>query len=134
MNLQFVKIKETCLYVSDLERTRKFYEGKLGLPVISFVKNRHVFFRAGSSVLLCFNPEVTKVESTLPPHFGEGKLHLAFEASPENYEVWKEKLAAENIEIIHEEKWGEYFRSCYFYDPDEHCLEIVETGMWERGW
>jgi len=115
-----------------LERTQAFYEGKLGLTVISFVAGRHAFFKAGSSVLLCFNPAVTKHETKLPPHFGEGKLHLAFEATPEDYEAWKTKLATENIEVVHEQKWGKHFRSCYFYDPDGHCLEIVETGMWER--
>lgn len=132
--LEFKKIKETCLYVSDLEKTRSFYQDKLGLPVISYVEGRHVFFKVGSSVLLCFNPEETKNETSLPPHYGSGKLHLAFETSPEEYEAWKTKLKEENIEITHEQKWGEHFRSCYFDDPDGHCLEIVETGMWERGW
>ncbi len=129
--MDFTQIKETCLYVRDLEQTKQFYHEKLGLPLISHVEGRHVFFRAGSSVLLCFNPEVTKREETLPPHFGEGKLHLAFETSPENYDAWKEKIAAEGIAIVHEQPWGKRFHSFYFYDPDGHCLEIVERGMWD---
>jgi len=52
----------------------------MGLSIIGFVENRHIFFRAGSSVLLCFNPETTKKEERLPPHFGTGQLHFAFEA------------------------------------------------------
>jgi hypothetical protein len=54
------RIKETCLYISNLEKAKEFYTGKLGLPVISFVEGRHIFFRAGQSVLLCFIAEITE--------------------------------------------------------------------------
>ena len=37
-------IKETCIYVSDLLRTKNFYGEALGLPVISIVEDRHIFF------------------------------------------------------------------------------------------
>lgn len=125
------KIKETCLYVSDLERTKQFYHEQLGFPVISHVKDRHVFFRAGASVLLCFNPEKTKVDTQLPPHFGYGQLHLAFEVSPEEYKSWKEAIEARQIQILHEQEWKAGLKSFYFHDPDGHVLEIVPEGIWE---
>ena len=52
--MDILKIKETCLYVSDLAKTKDFYFGLLKFEVIGEVPGRHVFFRVGSSVLLCF--------------------------------------------------------------------------------
>src|SRR3954463_10758365 len=98
--MEIVKIKETCLYVSNLYRTEAFYHGQLGFPVIGKVADRHVFFRAGASVLLCFIAETTKADSKLPPHFGSGNLHLAFEVKPEAYENWKRKIQESAIAIV----------------------------------
>jgi catechol 2,3-dioxygenase-like lactoylglutathione lyase family enzyme len=131
--MEIRKIKETCLYVTDLERTRSFYEGKLGLPVIGEVEGRHIFFRAGASVLLCFIPEVSKKGGTLPPHYGSGQLHFAFEVSRQDYESWKESIKEVGIPIEQEYDWGGGFLSFYFRDPDQHLLEVVMEGMWERG-
>lgn len=131
MDLAFTRIKETCLYVSDLHRSKAFYADKLGLEVISLVEGRHIFFRAGESVLLCFIPEVTAQDTSLPPHYGSGKLHLAFECSEANYKAWKAKVAEAEIPITHSQKWGgERYESFYFEDPDGHVLEIVPEGMW----
>ena len=127
------KIKETCLYVSNLEQSKSFYNGKLGFEVIGEVKDRHVFFRAGGSVLLCFIAEASKQGGTLPPHYGSGQLHLAFEVSKTDYQPWKENIEGEGIAIEQEYDWGGGFLSFYFRDPDKHLLEIVMEGMWERG-
>ncbi|MHA6248934.1 VOC family protein [Pontibacter sp. CAU 1760] len=131
--MEVKKIKETCLYVSDLEATKAFYTQKLGFPLIGEVKGRHVFFRAGASVLLCFLAEVSKESTTLPPHFGSGQLHLAFEVAKDRYTPWKEKIKERNIPIEQEHDWGGGYFSFYFRDPDQHLLEIVMEGMWERG-
>lgn len=129
--LIFRQIKETCLYVSDLDKTENFYHHKLGLPVISKVNHRHIFFRAGSSVLLCFFPEVTREEENLPPHYAYGKQHIAFEAEREAYMQWKEKVQELGITITHEQSWKDGLKSFYFEDPDGHVLEIVPAGIWE---
>jgi catechol 2,3-dioxygenase-like lactoylglutathione lyase family enzyme len=125
------QIKETCLYIKDLETTRKFYQDKLGLELISKTENRHVFFRAGNSVLLCFIPGATMKETTLPTHFATGNIHLAFEVPPLDYELWKEKVKNNNIEIIQEQPWKKGLKSFYFRDPDGHLLEIVPEGIWD---
>jgi len=131
VSLQFSQIKETCLYVKDLDATAAFYQGGLGLPVIGRVEGRHIFFRAGSSVLLCFIAAATRQETNLPPHYATGRQHIAFECLPGEYEAWKHKLRQAHIDIIHEASWNKgRFRSCYFHDPDGHVLEIVEPGMW----
>ncbi|MFA0961934.1 VOC family protein [Roseivirga sp. BDSF3-8] len=124
------QVKETCLYIEDIDRTKAFYEKKLGLPVISIAPGRHIFFRAGTSVLLCFIAAVTKQEERLPPHYAKGKQHIAFEISKEEYMSWKEKLREVGVRITHEEHWKNGYSSFYFDDPDGHVLEIVEEGFW----
>ncbi|MGB1241640.1 MAG: VOC family protein [Chitinophagales bacterium] len=132
MELTISSIKETCLYVTDLERTKAFYHKKLGLPVIGFAEGRHVFFRAGTSVLLCFNPDDARQKTHLPPHYGSGNLHFAFEVSAEQYEAWKLKIEGLEIEIEQEVVWREEIKSFYFRDPDNHAVEIAMPGIWER--
>lgn len=131
--LPIVQIKETCLYVTDLENTRAFYQDVLGLPLLSLVPGRHVFFRAGASVLLCFLSSATQNDVGLPPHYGYGQQHLAFEVTPQLYEDTKKSFLAKGITIEHEHTWPGGFTSFYFRDPDQHCLEIVQSGMWEVG-
>jgi len=132
MELTISSIKETCLYVSDLERTKGFYHEKLGLPLIGFAEGRHVFFRAGASVLLCFNPDDARQKTHLPPHYGTGHLHFAFEVVAEQYEAWKEKIESLGIEIEQEVVWREGVKSFYFRDPDLHVVEIAMPGIWEK--
>ncbi|MEL7148577.1 MAG: VOC family protein [Bacteroidota bacterium] len=128
---QIKKIKETCLYIADIERTVDFYHHKMGFELISEKANRHAFFRIGSDVLLCFLPEVTKYDQQLPPHFAHGDQHLAFEVARADYENTKAKFADLGIPIIHEEKWRENVYSFYFKDPDGNVLEIVTEGLWD---
>jgi catechol 2,3-dioxygenase-like lactoylglutathione lyase family enzyme len=125
------RIKETCIYVSNLELTKEFYKGKLELPVISLVKGRHVFFRAGESVLLCFIAEQTKKETDLPPHGAQGSIHFAFEVEREEYASALQKVKQGGIEILHEHKWPHGLHSFYFHDPDNNLVEIIEEGIWE---
>lgn len=131
--MKFRQIKETCLYVQDLARTTHFYASVLGLPLLSEVEGRHVFFRVGSSVLLCFNAAATKDSKDLPPHFGHGHLHLAFECDASDYDGWKSKLAEAGIAVEHEQNWPNARASCYFRDPDQHLLEIIVPGVWGDG-
>ncbi len=129
--LSFAQIKETCLYVADLKRTRAFYEGKLGLECFSEVDGRHIFFRAGNSVLLCFIAEATKNDQHLPPHYGTGQLHFAFESRKEDYDSWRRKITALGIPILQDVEWPRGGRSFYFHDPDQNVAEIVEAGIWD---
>ncbi|WP_421891762.1 VOC family protein [Marinoscillum sp.] len=129
--MDFTQIKETCLYVQNLDRTREFYEGVLGLKVISHQNQRHIFFRLGTSVLLCFITEATRNETVLPPHYAEGKQHIAFEVAPGDYESVKRTVIERGVTITHEQEWRPLVNSFYFEDPDGHVLEIVPAGMWD---
>lgn len=130
--MKFTKIKETCLYVTDLDKTKEFYHDKLGLELISMVKGRHVFFRAGGSVLLCFIAEQTEKETVLPPHGAHGKIHFALEVEVEDYENSLKSIKDAGIEILHEHEWKKGLHSFYFHDPDGNVVEIIESGVWEN--
>ncbi len=130
--MNFIKIKETCLYVRDLEQARKFYHETLGLPLISYVEGKHIFFRAGSSVLLCFNPDDSKLKTSPPAHYGGGKQHFAFEVSNNDYQSAKAWIADKGIRMTDTVNWKNNVESFYFEDPEGNVLEIVpETGVWD---
>ncbi|HYI77160.1 MAG TPA: VOC family protein [Chryseolinea sp.] len=130
--MKFVKIKETCLYVNDLERTKQFYHDLLGLPIIHYDAGKHIFFRLGTSVLLCFNPEDSKTKVSPPAHFGGGKQHVAFEVAQENYVSAKAEIISKGITIIDEVTWKSGKESFYFEDPEGNVLEIVpDQGIWD---
>ena len=127
----FTQIKETCLYVHDLIKTKEFYGEKLGLELYSFVNNSHVFFRVGSSMLLCFLNNTIRKQNSLPPQFATGQIHFAFEAGHEDYENCKATIITKGIIIEHEHIWKNNVKSFYFRDPDHHLVEVVEPALWE---
>lgn len=130
--MQINQIKEVCLYIKDLEKAKEFYNGKLGLPIMTYVPEKLIFFRSGTSVLLCFNPDFSEHQDVPPPHFAIGKQHIAFEVPAKNYESAKEELKQKGIEVTYEHKWPNGKFSAYFEDPIGHVLEIVPTGLWEK--
>lgn len=130
--MKFIKIKETCLYIHDLERAKRFYHETLELPLISYVEGKHVFFQAGSSVLLCFNPEDSKLKKSPPAHYGGGKQHFAFEVNKADYPAAKKWITTKGIQITDTVTWKSGVESFYFEDPEGNVLEIVpETGIWD---
>lgn len=129
--MPITQVKESCLYITNLESCKAFYHQVLGFDIISMKAGRHIFFRAGSSVLLCFIAEATKNEKVLPPHYASGKQHIAFEVPAQEYENWKQKIAGAGIAITHCQQWKDKLESFYFEDPEGHVLEIVPPGIWE---
>lgn len=129
--MKFTQIKETCLYIRDLEQAKEFYHHKLGLPIIDYTTSKHLFLRVGNSVLLCFNPEDSKQKVSPPAHFAEGKQHVAFEVDFEDYAKSKKEISSKNIQITDEMTWPGGKKSFYFEDPEGNVLEIVPDGIWE---
>lgn len=130
--MKYLKIKETCLYIHDLEKAKDFYHELLGLPVISYLAGKHLFLRVGESVLLLFNPEDSKQKTSPPAHFGGGKQHFAFQISGTEYADAKAEITGKGIEIIDEITWDSGKKSFYFNDPEGNVLEILpENGIWD---
>jgi catechol 2,3-dioxygenase-like lactoylglutathione lyase family enzyme len=130
------KIVETCIYSSDLEKMKNFYVNSLGLEFVSEEIGRHVFLKAGKSMLLIFNPVSTtnKNQSMFPPHgvaTPPVSIHFAFEIEKEHYENVKDRLIRNEIDIEKELTWGnETMKSVYFRDPAHNLVEFITRGNW----
>ena len=130
------RVLETALYVDDIARSAEFYISLFGFPVIVRddsricaldVSAQQVFllFRKGSTL------EPYQSESgTIPPHHGEGNLHVAFAIAADQYDAWKDRLGSMNIPVESEVRWPLGGRSLYFRDPDGHCVELATPGTW----
>ncbi len=129
MNIR--QIKETCIYFRDLTAAREFYHGLLGLPVIGEAEGRHIFFRAGTSVLLCFNPDDSRLKKSPPAHFAEGKYYFAFEVPAREYQAHKKEIEKRGIPIIETLVWKNGQESFYFNDPVGNVVEMVPEGVWD---
>jgi len=110
------------LPVSDLDRSRKFYEGLLGMKVVE-QSARMVFLRTGDNYFIlakgnaplrCDAPQTTPV-------------HHAFKVKPEEFQSSIDYLRKNGIEVFNIEDrnqgvfWGP---QAYFLDPDGNKLEI----------
>lgn len=123
-------ILETCIYVSDLERTKWFYRDVLGIRVHSELEGRHVFFKVENSMLMAFIAAESRRGRTLPPHGAEGQIHLALKIRREDVDRWREYLQNLNIPIESEYAWGDKGISLYFRDPDGNLVELVNPAIW----
>jgi len=124
-------ILETCLYVDNLAAAEEFYSRLLGIKPFSRVKNRHVFFHLGQSMLLLFNPDETaKPAGDVPTHGAHGPGHVAFAVMPDKIETWREHLRQNDVAIEAEVTWPSGGRSLYFRDPAGNSLEVATTQVW----
>lgn len=114
---------------------KDFYVNKIGLGFVSEEKGRHVFLRAGKSMLLIFNPDNTKNEenSKFPTHGAitpPACIHFALEIEKKDYDSSKKMLTNMNIDIEKEMVWGKGSESIYFRDPAGNLIEFIIKGNW----
>jgi catechol 2,3-dioxygenase-like lactoylglutathione lyase family enzyme len=132
---QLAGILETALYVDDMVRARRFYEGVLGLEILFSDPRLCAYAVAGRDVLLLFQrgsgvvPVVTS-GGVIPSHDGSGPLHVAFAVSEAEMTAWERQLSEYGIAIEGEYRWPRGGRSLYFRDPDGHLLELATPGLW----
>lgn len=127
---------EAAIYADDLERAEWFYLDILGLQLIAREAGRHVFFRAGESVLLIFRPEATIRGESMPPHGATGPGHFALGIAAEEFETWRKRLEAFGVAVEREIHWPSGGRSLYFRDPAGNSVELITPGAWglPSGW
>jgi len=128
-------ILETAVYVEDLERSRAFYAGLFGLPVMVGDDRFCAFDVAGRDVLLLFRKGGTREPvatpgGVIPAHDGGGRLHLAFAVGVGELEAWEVRLRELAVEVESRVNWQRGGRSIYFRDPDGHLLELATPGLW----
>lgn len=128
-------ILETALYVDDLDRAARFYEGVLGLTPLTTDPRLRSYDVAGRSVLLLFRrgetlKTVTLPGGTIPPHDGHGPLHIAFAVGTDELPAWEERLRRHGVAVEGRTRWPRGGDSIYFRDPDGHLLELATPGIW----
>jgi catechol 2,3-dioxygenase-like lactoylglutathione lyase family enzyme len=129
------RIFETCIYASNLAATADFYSRVMGLKVAARpVDGRLVALRCGRGVLLIFDPERTRADDAGVPHHGTtGAGHLAFAATAEELDAWRDHLRDCEVTIDQEVEWPEGGRSIYFRDPAGNIVELAPPTLWGFG-
>lgn len=130
-------VLETALYVDDLDRSQSFYQSAFGFKTL-LRDERMCALKvadAPSQVLLLFRKGgSTKGSPTpggfIPPHDGNGNLHMAFSVSKDDIPAWKQYLEERDIELESEVQANDG-HSLYFRDPDGHCIELGTPGLWK---
>jgi catechol 2,3-dioxygenase-like lactoylglutathione lyase family enzyme len=128
-------LKETALYVDDLQRAKSFYQDIVGLQTLFEDARFCALDVAGSHVLLLFTRggslETTHLPGgAIPPHDGAGPLHTAFAVDRQELPEWEAHLQSHGVEILSRVTWPRGGQSIYFRDPDGHLLELLTPGVW----
>ena len=110
------------LPVTDLDRSRKFYEGLLGLKVVE-QSARMVFLQTGDDYfILAKGSEPLRYDAPQST-----PVHHAFKVNREDFEPSIDELRKNGVEVFNIEDrnqgvfWGP---QAYFLDPDGNKLEI----------
>ena len=68
----------------------------------------------------------------IPPHDGQGPLHVALGVAREHLDAWERWLAQHGVSVESRVGWDRGGRSLYFRDPGGHSVELVTPGTWEN--
>jgi catechol-2,3-dioxygenase len=129
------RVLETALYVDDLERASRFYQDIMELRPL-FEDDRLRAYSVGDrSVLLLFQrgaslQTVRIPGGTIPPHDGNGPVHVALAIPTGALPNWEARLRQHAIAIEGRTDWPRGGQSIYFRDPDGHLLELATPGLW----
>jgi catechol 2,3-dioxygenase-like lactoylglutathione lyase family enzyme len=112
------------LGVTDLERSRKFYEDVMGCTY-ERENDTTVFMRAGED-----NFVLARTGYHEPPNKGRDTLiHHAFFVNGEDFDAALANLEENGVEILLYEDTGHRSftgRHAYFHDPDGNAIEFID--------
>ena len=124
-------VHHVALVSGDVERTVRFYQDLLELPLTEMFENRdlpgstHFFFDIGNGNALAF----FDLPGVDPGPYAEvlgGLHHLAISVAPARWKHLKDKLDAAGISYAHIDG-----SSIYFRDPDGARLELISDPLGE---
>jgi catechol 2,3-dioxygenase-like lactoylglutathione lyase family enzyme len=129
-------ILESSLYVDDLDRARDFYRRVFGFETFIDEERMCAMGVPGGQVLLLFHRGFTDTPAPgpdggfIPPHRGEGALHLCFAIPYRELAAWEAHLRRLEIPIESRLRWPSGGTSVYFRDLDNNSLEVATPGLW----
>jgi catechol 2,3-dioxygenase-like lactoylglutathione lyase family enzyme len=129
------RVLETSLYVDDLPRSIDFYQRLFGFQQLLGDDRFCGFNVSDQQVLLLFRKHGTTQPITIPggvipPHDGDGQMHLAFTIPLDSEAAWAQHLGEHDVSIESRVAWPRGGFSLYFRDPDGHLVELVSPGCW----
>ena len=103
-------ISQTVLYVDDMHRSVEFYQRVFGFAVLTSSDRLSALRVAPLQVLLITRKGATvdaKVtpSGTVPPHSGNGQLHVAFAVPSGQLNEWRTTLKDHGLEVESEINW-----------------------------
>ena len=118
-----MKIKNTMLVVTDIDKSVEFYKKVLGLRVImDFGANKTLTGGLALQTLDTWREFI----GTDDISFGNNSSEIYFEE--DNFDKFAERLQKFDVDYVHpvkEHSWGQ--RVVRIYDPDKHIIEIGEN-------
>jgi catechol 2,3-dioxygenase-like lactoylglutathione lyase family enzyme len=131
--MQVTGILETCLHAGDLEVA--IYQRLFGFEVMARDDHFCAFNVADRDVLLIFKSGASTQPKpvpggVIPPHDGQGRLHMAFSIPATDLSGWESRLAELGVAMESTVNWPEGGTSLYFRDPDGHLIELATPGIW----
>jgi len=110
--------------VTDLERSRKFYEEVLGCSYWR-QNDTTVFMQVGEQYFV-----LSRTGYHQPPNRpGDTLMHHAFIVDGNDFNAAMAWLEQNDVEIeLYEDQGHRSFsgRHAYFYDPDDNCIELID--------
>lgn len=112
-------------FVRDINRSREFYEKRLGLKVLEDLGS-FVLFEAGFAIHDGAALEETVWREASPADGPYGRRNLLLYFEHDDVDAAFENIAP-HVQLIHpveRQEWGQ--RVFRFYDPDMHAVEVGE--------
>ncbi len=129
--MQFSCIREIHLKSRNLRKSLAFYQDLCAFPTLSYIKDKHAIFEAGSTLLYCHQ---LKSGQEFPGSSDAEFVNqfISVECSPGEFESNLEELKDSEYPLLSE---GYYDNNKKFFrmeDPDGNLIEVVESGHWDK--